>query len=95
MVFITPDFPLQCGKIRSPASQADARLIVARATRGPPSVRADHAVDAGVAGVFGGLAGAKLVWAIEHMGQEGQFLDFLLVALPPVGAVRPVNPRPC
>lgn len=31
-----------------------------------------------MAGVFGGLAGAKVVWAIEHMGREGPFLDLLL-----------------
>jgi phosphatidylglycerol---prolipoprotein diacylglyceryl transferase len=27
-------------------------------------------VDAGIAGVLGGLVGAKLLWAIEHMGDE-------------------------
>lgn len=37
----------------------------------------DDAVDAAMAGVFGGLAGAKLAWAIEHMGAE-PFLDLLL-----------------
>ena len=30
-----------------------------------------------MAGVFGGLAGAKLVWALEHMGREGPFLELL------------------
>jgi phosphatidylglycerol:prolipoprotein diacylglycerol transferase len=38
----------------------------------------DAAVDAGMAGVIGGLAGAKLVWAIEHVGRQGPFLDLLL-----------------
>ncbi|MEP7118329.1 MAG: prolipoprotein diacylglyceryl transferase family protein [Acidobacteriota bacterium] len=38
----------------------------------------DHAVDAAMAGVFGGVAGAKVVWAIEHVGREGPFLDLLL-----------------
>ena len=38
----------------------------------------DHTMDAGMAGVFGGLAGAKVVWAIEHMGRESPFLDLLL-----------------
>ncbi len=33
----------------------------------------DHTMDAGMAGVFGGLAGAKVVWAIEHMGREVPF----------------------
>ena len=37
----------------------------------------DSAVDAAMAGVFGGLAGAKLLWAVEHMGREGPFLDLL------------------
>jgi phosphatidylglycerol---prolipoprotein diacylglyceryl transferase len=37
----------------------------------------DHALDAATAGVFGGLAGAKIVWAIEHVGREGPFLDLL------------------
>lgn len=37
----------------------------------------ENAVDAGMAGVLGGLAGAKLVWAIEHAGAE-PFLDLLL-----------------
>jgi phosphatidylglycerol---prolipoprotein diacylglyceryl transferase len=30
----------------------------------------DSAVDTGMAGVMGGLAGAKLVWAIEHAGND-------------------------
>jgi phosphatidylglycerol---prolipoprotein diacylglyceryl transferase len=38
----------------------------------------DGALDAAMAGVFGGLAGAKLVWALEHMGREGPFLELLL-----------------
>jgi phosphatidylglycerol:prolipoprotein diacylglycerol transferase len=38
----------------------------------------EHTLDAGMAGVFGGLAGAKLVWALEHMGREGPFLELLL-----------------
>ena len=37
----------------------------------------ENAVDAGIAGVLGGLAGAKLGWAIEHAGAE-PFLDLLL-----------------
>lgn len=31
-----------------------------------------------MAGVFGGMAGAKLVWAIEHANTIGPFLDLLL-----------------
>jgi phosphatidylglycerol:prolipoprotein diacylglycerol transferase len=31
-----------------------------------------------VVGVLGGLAGAKLVWALEHAGQQGPFLELLL-----------------
>ena len=38
----------------------------------------DNTLDAGMAGVFGGMAGAKIVWAIEHIGREGPFLDLLL-----------------
>jgi phosphatidylglycerol:prolipoprotein diacylglycerol transferase len=34
--------------------------------------------DAAVAGVLGGLVGAKLVWAVEHAGQQGPFLGLLL-----------------
>jgi phosphatidylglycerol:prolipoprotein diacylglycerol transferase len=34
--------------------------------------------DAAVVGVLGGLAGAKLVWAIEHAGRQGPFLELLL-----------------
>ena len=30
----------------------------------------DSASDAGMAGIFGGLAGAKLLWVIEHFGEE-------------------------
>lgn len=29
-----------------------------------------QAYDAGLAGIFGGLAGAKLAWAVEHFGDE-------------------------
>ena len=36
----------------------------------------EGAVDVGVAGVFGGLAGAKLLWVVEHLGQEA-FTDLL------------------
>lgn len=38
----------------------------------------EGALDAAMAGVFGGLAGAKLVWALEHAGREGPFLELLL-----------------
>jgi phosphatidylglycerol:prolipoprotein diacylglycerol transferase len=38
----------------------------------------EPALNAAMAGVFGGLAGAKLVWAIEHAGSAGPFLDLLL-----------------
>ena len=38
----------------------------------------DESADAAIAGVVGGLAGAKLVWAIEHAGWQGPFLDLLL-----------------
>jgi phosphatidylglycerol:prolipoprotein diacylglycerol transferase len=38
----------------------------------------DHTLDAAMAGVVGGLAGAKLVWAVEHAGRQGPFLDLLL-----------------
>lgn len=38
----------------------------------------DSTLDAAMAGVFGGLAGAKIVWAIEHAGGEGPFLNLLL-----------------
>jgi len=37
-----------------------------------------NTVDAGLAGIVGGLAGAKIIWAIEHAGREGPFLDLLL-----------------
>jgi phosphatidylglycerol---prolipoprotein diacylglyceryl transferase len=37
----------------------------------------DHGVDAAVAGVIGGLAGAKLLWVLEHLGEESA-LDLLL-----------------
>lgn len=35
-------------------------------------------LDAAMAGVVGGLAGAKLVWALEHAGRSGPFVDLLL-----------------
>jgi phosphatidylglycerol:prolipoprotein diacylglycerol transferase len=35
------------------------------------------ALDAAVAGIFGGLAGAKLLWVAEHLSEE-PFLDLLL-----------------
>lgn len=38
----------------------------------------EQATDAAMAGVFGGLAGAKLVWAIEHLGRGEPFADMLL-----------------
>lgn len=34
-------------------------------------------VDAAIAGVIGGLAGAKLLWVLEHLG-EGRAVDLLL-----------------
>ncbi|MCA1586094.1 MAG: prolipoprotein diacylglyceryl transferase [Acidobacteria bacterium] len=37
----------------------------------------DGALDTGLAGVVGGLAGAKLLWAIEHSGEE-PIVDLLL-----------------
>ena len=37
----------------------------------------ETALDAAVFGVFGGMAGAKLLWVIEHSG-EAPFLDLLL-----------------
>lgn len=37
----------------------------------------DSTLDAALAGVFGGLAGAKLVWAIEHVGRSGPFFSLL------------------
>jgi phosphatidylglycerol---prolipoprotein diacylglyceryl transferase len=30
----------------------------------------DNAIDAGLAGVLGGLVGAKLLWLVEHIGEE-------------------------
>jgi len=38
----------------------------------------EGALDAAMAGVVGGLTGAKLVWALEHAGREGPFLELLL-----------------
>ena len=37
----------------------------------------DTALDAAVAGVVGGMAGAKLLWVFEHLGEE-PFIDLLL-----------------
>ena len=37
----------------------------------------ENAADAGMAGVFGGLFGAKLLWAFEHAG-EAPVMDLLL-----------------
>jgi phosphatidylglycerol:prolipoprotein diacylglycerol transferase len=37
----------------------------------------DDAIDTAVAGLFGGLAGAKLLWVFEHLGEE-PFFDLLL-----------------
>lgn len=37
----------------------------------------ENAADAGMAGVFGGLLGAKLLWAVEHAG-EAPVMDLLL-----------------
>ena len=37
----------------------------------------EEGVDAGLAGIFGGLAGAKLLWVFEHLG-EGALGDLLL-----------------
>ena len=37
----------------------------------------EHGVDAAVAGVIGGMAGAKLLWVLEHLG-EGPTLDLIL-----------------
>ena len=36
-----------------------------------------EALDAAIAGIIGGLAGAKLLWVIEHLGEE-HVLDLLL-----------------
>lgn len=36
----------------------------------------DNATDAGLAGMVGGLVGAKLVWALEHAGSE-PFMDLI------------------
>lgn len=37
----------------------------------------EQAIDAAMAGVIGGLVGAKLVWTLEHVGREGPLLDLL------------------
>lgn len=36
----------------------------------------EHASDAGLAGIFGGMLGAKLLWVSEHL-DEGGFFDLL------------------
>ena len=38
----------------------------------------DQSIDAAIAGLVGGLVGAKLVWALEHAGRQGAFLGLLL-----------------
>jgi phosphatidylglycerol:prolipoprotein diacylglycerol transferase len=38
----------------------------------------DRALDAAMAGVVGGLVGAKVVWAVEHVGRQGPFFALLL-----------------
>jgi phosphatidylglycerol:prolipoprotein diacylglycerol transferase len=38
----------------------------------------ESTLDAALAGVLGGLVGAKVVWAIEHSPGSGTFLDLLL-----------------
>ena len=38
----------------------------------------DKTVDAAIAGLVGGIAGAKIVWAVEHVGRQGPLLDLLL-----------------
>ncbi len=38
----------------------------------------EQTIDAAVAGVVGGLGGAKIVWTVEHLGREGPLLDLLL-----------------
>lgn len=37
----------------------------------------ESAADAGMAGIFGGLAGAKVLWVAEHFGEE-PFMSLLL-----------------
>ena len=37
----------------------------------------EHASDAGLAGIFGGMLGAKLLWVSEHL-DEANFLELLL-----------------
>lgn len=37
----------------------------------------ERVVDAAVAGLIGGFAGAKFVWTIEHLGREGALFDLL------------------
>jgi prolipoprotein diacylglyceryltransferase len=35
----------------------------------------DQTLDIAMAGLVGGIAGAKLVWALEHAGREGAIFD--------------------
>jgi prolipoprotein diacylglyceryltransferase len=37
----------------------------------------ESALDAAIAGVVGGMAGAKLLWTLEHLGEE-PFTDLIL-----------------
>lgn len=37
----------------------------------------EHGVDAAIAGLVGGMAGAKLLWVLEHLGEEPA-IDLLL-----------------
>lgn len=37
----------------------------------------ESALDAGIAGVVGGMAGAKVLWTLEHLGEES-FTDLIL-----------------
>ena len=37
----------------------------------------EHGIDAAVAGILGGMVGAKLLWTLEHLGEE-PVLDLLL-----------------
>lgn len=48
--------------------------LFTRETRGAPW--GERAVNAAIAGVFGGLIGAKLLWTFEHRGEE-PFLDLV------------------
>jgi hypothetical protein len=37
----------------------------------------DHGIEAAIAGIIGGMAGAKLLWVFEHLGEEPT-VDLLL-----------------